>query len=65
MNKTSTVILRLEPELRERIDQGARELGITRSEYIRRLIASIPVEGKIEDGRVIEHGKLARPESLP
>ena len=65
MNKTATVILRLEPELRERIDQGAKELGITRSEYIRRLIASIPVEGKIVDGRVIEHGELARLEPLP
>jgi len=53
MNKTSTVILRLEPELRERIDQGARELGITRSEYIRRLIASISLKGEIVGDRVV------------
>ncbi len=51
-DKTETVILRLEPELKARIDAGAKELGITRSEWVRRMLKSIDFAGTIENDRI-------------
>jgi antitoxin component of RelBE/YafQ-DinJ toxin-antitoxin module len=52
MEKSSTVILRLEPELKARIDSGAKELGITRSEWLRRMLKSIDFAGTIKNDRI-------------
>jgi predicted HicB family RNase H-like nuclease len=38
MNKSKTVIIRVEPELKTKLIAEADELGITLSEYIRRRI---------------------------
>lgn len=53
MKKNQTVILRLEPELRERLERMAAFEGVTMSEMVRRLIKMVPVIGSIENGRVI------------
>ena len=53
MKKNQTVILRLEPELRERLERMAAFEGVTMSEMVRRLIKMVPVIGSIESGRVI------------
>ena len=53
MKKNQTVILRLEPELRERLERMAAFEGVTMSEMVRRLIKRVPIIGRIEDERVI------------
>lgn len=53
MKKNQTVILRLEPELRERLERMAAFEGVTISEMVRRLIKQVPIVGRIEDERVI------------
>lgn len=53
MKKNQTVILRLEPELRERLERMAAFEGVTMSEMVRRLIKRVPVIGRVEDERVI------------
>jgi predicted DNA-binding protein len=53
MKKNQTVILRLEPELRERLERMAAFEGVTISEMVRRMIKQVPVIGRIEDERVI------------
>lgn len=65
MNKSKTVILRVEPELKARLVAEAERQGITLSERIRQILIAFPVAGKIEDDRVIEHGEPARLERLP
>ncbi len=51
--KTIYVPVRMEPELKALLDTAAEYEGITVSEVIRRLIASIPVIGKIKDGQIV------------
>ena len=38
MNKSKTVILRVEPELKDRLAAEADEIGVTLSEHIRQLL---------------------------
>jgi predicted HicB family RNase H-like nuclease len=53
MNKSKTVIIRVEPELHKQLVMEAAELGITLSEHIRQILITVPVLGAIKDG-VIE-----------
>lgn len=52
MEKSSTIILRLEPELRAQIEASAKELGISMSEWVRQLLKSIDFFGTIENDKI-------------
>ena len=56
-DKTEMVRARLTPVALSRLDSLADEAGVTRSEMLRRAlewyIGTIPVTGKIQDGKVI------------
>jgi predicted HicB family RNase H-like nuclease len=52
MNKSKTVILRVEPELHKQLVKEADELGITISEHIRQILITVPVLGSVKDGIV-------------
>lgn len=56
MNKSKTVIIRIEPELHRQLVKESTELGITLSEHIRQLLVTVPVIGTVKDG-VIEWRK--------
>ena len=47
MSKTQTVIVRMDQELKDRLEAYASVEGVGLSEAVRRLVAQIPVIGKI------------------
>ena len=47
MGKTETVIVRMDQELKDRLEAYASVEGVGLSEAVRRLVAQIPVIGKI------------------
>ena len=47
MSKTETVIVRMDQELKDRLEAYASVEGVGLSEAVRRLVAQIPVIGKI------------------
>jgi len=53
MKKTVQVVVRLDPELRERLERMAEFEEVPMSEMVRRLIKRVPIIGRIEDERVI------------
>ena len=53
MKKEDRLLIAIEPELKEKLQQAADSAGVSMSEYIRRLIRSIPVAGKIDGDRVV------------
>lgn len=53
MKKTAQVVIRLDPELRERLERMAEFEGVSMGEMVRRLIKMVPVIGSIENERVI------------
>ena len=53
MKKTAQVVVRLDPELRERLERMAEFEEVPMSEMVRRLIKRVPVIGRVEDERVI------------
>ena len=53
MKKTAQVVVRLDPELRERLERMAKFEEVPMSEMVRRLIKRVPVIGRIEGERVI------------
>ena len=53
MKKTAQVVVRLDPELRERLERMAKFEEVPMSEMVRRLIKRVPVIGRVEDERVI------------
>lgn len=52
-NKSEFIPVRVEPELKARLIAAASFEGVSVSEMVRRLIASVPVLGTIKDGKVI------------
>lgn len=53
MNKDERLLIAIDKELKSRLRAAAEYDGVTMSEMIRRLIAQIPVIGRIDDERVI------------
>lgn len=53
MKKTDRFTLRIEPELRKRLERMAEFEDVSMSDMVRRLIKMVPVIGSIENGRVI------------
>ena len=50
MNKSKTVILRVEPELKDRLFAEAERRGVTLSEHVRQiLIAATAIDGAGDD----------------
>ena len=52
MNKSKTVIIRIEPELHRQLVMEATELGITLSEHVRQILVTVPVIGTVKDGAI-------------
>jgi len=52
-NLTEIVILRVDPDGRNRLEQAAKFDGVTVSEFVRRWIEKIPIVGRIEGDKVI------------
>lgn len=52
-NKDEVLIMRIDPKLKATLSAAAKDNGLSMSEVVRRLITSIPVDGKIEGERVI------------
>ena len=57
MEKSKTIILRMEPELRKRLEEEAAANGISLSEQVRRILAQVDTVGTIKDGKVEFVGK--------
>ncbi len=53
MEQNDMLVIRLEDELKDRLQAAASFEGVSMSEMVRRLIAQIPVIGYIKDGKVI------------
>lgn len=53
MEQNNMLVIRLEDELKSRLQAAASFEGVTMSEMVRRLIAQVPVIGYIKDGKVI------------
>lgn len=53
MEQNNMLVIRLEDELKDRLQAAAGLEGVSMSEMVRRLIAQIPVIGYIKDGKVI------------
>jgi len=54
MDKSEVLIMRIEEQMKSKLQAAADLEGITMSEMVRRLIASIPLSGAIVgDGKVI------------
>ena len=53
MKNSKTIILRMEPELRKRLEDEAARNGISLSEQVRRILAQVDTVGTIKDGLVI------------
>jgi len=47
------LVIRLEDELKDRLQAAASYEGVSMSEMVRRLISQVPVIGYIKDGKVI------------
>lgn len=53
MEQNNMLVIRLEDELKDRLQAAASFEGVSMSEMVRRLIAQVPVIGYIKDGKVI------------
>ena len=56
-DRTELIAIRLTPLALAKLDNIAKDEGVTRSEALRRVLeqyAGIPVIGKIEDGKIVE-----------
>lgn len=56
-DRTELIAIRLTPIALAKLDNIAKDEGVTRSEALRRVLEwyiGIPVTGKIEDGKVVE-----------
>ena len=56
MKNSKTIILRMEPELRKRLEDEAARNGISLSEQVRRILSQVDYAGTVKDG-VIEWKK--------
>lgn len=57
MNKSKTVIIRVEPELHRQLVMEAADLGITLSEHIRQILVTVPVIGIVNKDGIVEWKK--------
>ena len=53
MEQNDMLVIRLEDELKDRLQAAASLEGVSMSEMVRRLISQVPVIGYIKDGKVI------------
>ena len=58
MGKTETVIVRMDQELKDRLEAYASVEGVGLSEAVRRLVAQIPVIGKIPSSGLEMYDRL-------
>ncbi len=52
MNKDERFLLVLDSEMKARLKAAAEFEGISMNEFVRRLIAKVPVIGTIRDGKI-------------
>lgn len=52
MEQNNMLVIRLEDELKDRLQAAASFEGVSMSEMVRRLIANVPLTGVIVNGKV-------------
>ena len=52
MKNSKTIILRMEPELRKRLEDEAARNGISLSEQVRSILSQVDTVGTVKDGKI-------------